>query len=159
MLVIFMLLSIFSMRILLLIATTATHTCIRARSHLATTTKIFDVVNMSSEIVCIVTNVTVHTWRQKKTHCCTSLSSSTNRPKGSFTLSDGNGSLCCCHCHCRCRCKMGTQPIPWQCCCHCHWHPLQCEHPPIGFHTTHSWCQNISLLLPLPLLSLSVNEP
>ena len=34
---------------------------VMARSHLATVTKIFDVVNMSSEIVWIVTNVTVHT--------------------------------------------------------------------------------------------------
>ena len=33
----------------------------RARSHLATTTQIFDVVSMSSEMGCIVINVTVHT--------------------------------------------------------------------------------------------------
>ena len=31
---------------------------LRARSHLATVTKIFDVVSMSSEMVCIVTTVT-----------------------------------------------------------------------------------------------------
>ena len=35
--------------------------CVRARSHLATMTQIFDVVTMSSEMGCIVTNVTVHT--------------------------------------------------------------------------------------------------
>ena len=39
-------------------------------SHLTTTTQIFDVVPMSSEMGCIVTNVTVHTWRQKKAHRC-----------------------------------------------------------------------------------------
>ena len=38
---------------------------ISAHSHLATTTQIFDVVTMSSGMGCIVTNVTVHTWRQK----------------------------------------------------------------------------------------------
>ena len=34
---------------------------LRARSHLATATQIFDVVSVSSEMGCIVTNVTVHT--------------------------------------------------------------------------------------------------
>ena len=38
---------------------------IRARSHLATATQIFDVVSISSEMDCIVTNVTVRTRRQK----------------------------------------------------------------------------------------------
>ena len=33
----------------------------KARSHLATMIQIFDVVTMSSEMGCIVTNVTVHT--------------------------------------------------------------------------------------------------
>ena len=42
----------------------------RNHSHLATTTQIFDVVTMSSEMGCIVINVTVRTWRQKKTHRC-----------------------------------------------------------------------------------------
>ena len=40
----------------------------RAHSHLATTTQIFDVVTMSSEMGCIVFNVTIHTWQQKKKH-------------------------------------------------------------------------------------------
>ena len=51
----------------------------RVRSHLATTTGIFDVVSiffMSSEMVSMVTNVTVGTERQKNT----SLSSSANGP-------------------------------------------------------------------------------
>ena len=39
---------------------------LRACSHLVTVTQIFDVVNMSSEMGCIVTNLTVRTWRQKK---------------------------------------------------------------------------------------------
>ena len=38
----------------------------RARSHFATTTQIFDIVTMSSEMGCIVINITVCTWRQKK---------------------------------------------------------------------------------------------
>ena len=38
----------------------------KARSHLATATHIFDIVTISSEMGCMVTNVTVHTWRQKK---------------------------------------------------------------------------------------------
>ena len=43
---------------------------LRARSHLTTVTQIFDVISMSSEMGCVITNVTVHTWRQKKTHRC-----------------------------------------------------------------------------------------
>ena len=43
---------------------------VRAHSHLATATQIFDVVSKSSEMGCIVTNVTVRTWRQRKTHRC-----------------------------------------------------------------------------------------
>ena len=43
---------------------------IRARSHLATTTQIFDIVTVSSEMGCIVINVTVRKWRWKKTHRC-----------------------------------------------------------------------------------------
>ena len=49
----------------------------RARSHLATATQIFVVVTMSSKMGCIVINVTVRTWRQKKN---TSLSPSANGP-------------------------------------------------------------------------------
>ena len=56
------------------VAATQCEQALRARSHLATTTQIFDVVSMSSEMGCIVINETVHTWRQKNT----SLSSSVN---------------------------------------------------------------------------------
>ena len=49
----------------------------RARTRLATTTQIFDVVSTSSEIDCMLTNATVYTWRQKKNAL---LSSSANGP-------------------------------------------------------------------------------
>ena len=39
---------------------------LRDRSPLATTIQFFDVVSMSSEMGCIVTNVTVHILRKKK---------------------------------------------------------------------------------------------
>ena len=39
---------------------------LRVHSHLATVTQIFDVVSFVSEMVCIVTNVTVHTWWQEE---------------------------------------------------------------------------------------------
>ena len=38
----------------------------RARSHLATAMQIFDVVSMSWKMGCMVTNITIRTWRQKK---------------------------------------------------------------------------------------------
>ena len=50
---------------------------LRVRSHLATTTQIFDVETISSEIGCIVTNVTVPHMTTEKS---TSLSPSANRP-------------------------------------------------------------------------------
>ena len=43
---------------------------LKGPSHLATVTQIFDVVTMSSEMGCIVINITVRTWRQKKTYRC-----------------------------------------------------------------------------------------
>ena len=55
---------------------------VRAHSHLPTTTQIFDVVPMSSEMGCIVINITVRTWRQKKTHRCRQVRTG---PEGVFT--------------------------------------------------------------------------
>ena len=59
-------------------------TVIRAHSHLATTTQIFDVVTMSSEMGCIVINVTVSTWRHKKTHHCHQVQKGPYRPQTKF---------------------------------------------------------------------------
>ena len=50
------------------------------RSHLATTTQSFYVVNTTFEMGCMVTNFTVQTWRQKNNGKKASLSSSANRP-------------------------------------------------------------------------------
>ena len=54
------------------VAATQCEQPLRTRSHLATLP--FDVVSMSSEMGCIVTNVTVHTWPQKKNTSLSSLS-------------------------------------------------------------------------------------
>ena len=43
-----------------------TEKTVRAHSHLATTTQIFDIVTMSSGMGCIVINVTVRIWQYKK---------------------------------------------------------------------------------------------
>ena len=55
---------------------------IRAHSHLATTTQIFDAVTMLSGMGYIVTKVTVRTLRQKNA----SLSSSANGPSDCFAV-------------------------------------------------------------------------
>ena len=59
---------------------------LRAGSHLTTATQIFDVVVMSSAIGCIVTNVSVRTWRQKKIHRCRQVWTDSNTKPGSRIL-------------------------------------------------------------------------
>ena len=59
---------------------------IRVRSHLAITTQTFYVVNATFEMGCILTQVTLHTRRQKKMTKNASLSSSANGYLGAEIL-------------------------------------------------------------------------